>query len=134
MLRRDTEQRLCLFQHRFLNPTHFTGPTKVFLTFKIHSPGLIRWSGVARPPKTNRGLRSRISDGPVPRTHRWSHTVGRTVGGNTSHKFIFLIFFDDFKTAISRLKKTTKKRCQHVVISADPCLSMMSGHVHPVGT
>lgn len=51
----------------------------MLLTFKIHSSGFIRWSEVARAPKTNRGLRSGISDGQVPRTH---HSVGHTKGDN----------------------------------------------------
>lgn len=49
------------------NPFHRSH--KVLLTLKIHSSGFIHWSEVARAPKTNRGLRSGISDGQVPRTH-----------------------------------------------------------------
>lgn len=49
------------------NPFHRSH--KVLLTFKIHSSGFIHWSEVVRAPKTNRGLRSGISDGQVPRTH-----------------------------------------------------------------
>ena len=63
------------------NPFH--GSHKVLLTFKIHSSEFIRWSEVARAPKTNRGLRSGISDGQVPRTH---HSVGHTKGDNRRHE------------------------------------------------
>lgn len=49
------------------NPFHRSH--KVLLTLKIHSSGFIHWSEVARAPKTNRGLRSGISDGQVPGTH-----------------------------------------------------------------
>lgn len=49
------------------NPFHRSH--KVFLTFKIHSTEFIHWSEVARAPKTNRGLRSGISNGHVPSTH-----------------------------------------------------------------
>lgn len=73
------------------NPFHRSH--KVLLTFKIHSSGFIHWSEVVRAPKTNRGLRSGISDGQVPRTHHWSHTVGHNVGDNTRHEHTGSTFF-----------------------------------------
>lgn len=57
------------------------GPTKCSWQSKIHSLGFIRWSGLAKAPKTNIGLRSGIRDGQVPGTHQ---TVGRTPGDNRS--------------------------------------------------
>lgn len=70
-LRRDAAQSLFGIRPE-LNV--FRGYHKVPLTLKIHSSGFIRWSEVARAPKTNRGLRSGgclegISNGQVPRTH-----------------------------------------------------------------
>lgn len=72
MLRRDTEQSLSTSSES--NPFH--GSRKVLLTIKIHSSGFIRWSEVAGAPKTNRGLRSGIWNGHVPRTH---HAVLRHI-------------------------------------------------------
>lgn len=50
----DTEQNHSLSPESLL----FHGSHKVLLTVKIHSLGFIRWSEVAKAPKTNRGLKS----------------------------------------------------------------------------
>lgn len=92
MLCCDTEQSLSSISPES-NPFHRSH--KVLLTFKIHSAGFIHWSEVARAPKTNRGLRSGISDGQVPSTPHCSHTLGHTVGDNTGHEpdLLLAIFF-----------------------------------------